>query len=120
MLCPGDVAGDLAGVFVFLAGEGFGIGVRAALLFRRTGLTGQFQGAVFGPTFTGRPPVRVGMLPAELLQCLTLGADVLVVFGVPLEARPAPGAVAAAGLVEDRDVRRDLAIDQPANIGPVP
>src|SRR6056297_1936042 len=83
---------------MFLAGDGSGIGVRAALLFRGAGLAGQFQGAVFGPTLTGRPSVRIGMLPAELLQGLALGADVLVVLGVPLEVRPAPGAIAAPGL----------------------
>ncbi len=118
LLGPGDVAGDLAGVFVFLAGDGSGIGVRAAFLLRRAGLAGQFQGAVFGDALAGRPPVRVGIVPAELLQLVALGADVLIVLGVPLEVRPGPGAVAAAGLVEDRDVRGDLAVDQPAQHRP--
>src|SRR6056297_3992547 len=114
LLGHGDVAGDLAGVFVFVAGDGSGIGVRAALRLRRAGLAGQFQGAVFGPTLAGRPPVRVGIVPAELLQCLALGADVLVVLGVPLEVRPSSGAIAAARLVEARNVRGDLAVDPPA------
>ena len=95
----GDVARDLTGVFVFLAGDGSGIGVRAAFLFRRAGLTGQFQGTVFGPTSAGWPPVRVRIVPTELLQCLALGADVSVVLGVPLEVRPAPGAIATARFV---------------------
>ena len=103
---------------MFLAGDGSDIGVRAAFLFRGAGLAGQFQGAVFGPTLTGRPPVRIGIVPAELLQGLALGADVLVVIGVPLEVRPASGAIAAPGLVEDRNVRCDLALDQPAQHRP--
>ncbi len=111
-------AGNLAGVFVFLAGDGSGIGVRAASLLRWPAPAGQFQGAIFCPTLAGRPPVRVGIVPAELLQCLALGADVLVVLGVPREVRPAPGAIAAAGLVEDRNVRCDLSVDQPAQHRP--
>lgn len=114
----GDVAGDLAGVFVFLAGDRSGICLRAAFRLGRAGLAGQFQGTVFGSALSGRPPVRVGIVPAELLQCLALGADVLVVLGVPLEVRPAPCAVGTSGLVEDRDVRCDLALDQPAQHRP--
>lgn len=48
---------------------------------------------------------------------MTFRADVLVVLGVPLEVSPRLGAVAAPGLVEHRDVGRDLAINQPAQHG---
>ncbi len=109
-----DVSGNLSGVFVFFTGDRSGICVRAALLFRRAGLAGQLQGAVFGPTFTGWPPVRVGITPPELLQLLALGADVLVVLGVPFIVRPAPGAVDTVGFVEDGNMRGDLTIDQSA------
>src|SRR6056297_3320320 len=82
--------------------------------FRWVGLTDVLQCAVAGCALAGRPPVRVRVIPAELLQPMALGADILVVLGIPFELCPRPGAVAAFGLVYNRDVRRDLAIDQPA------
>lgn len=109
-----DIPGDLASVFVFFAGNRSGICVRAAFRLGRAGLAGQIQGPVFGSALSGRPPARVGIVPTELLQLLALGADVLVVVRIPLEVGAGPGAVAAAGFVEHRDVRRDLAVDQPA------
>ena len=106
-----DVSGDLAGVFVFFVGDGSGICIRAAFCL---GPAGQFQGAVFGSALSGRSPARVGIVSSELLQLLAFGADILVVLGVPFEVRPGPGEVGASALVEHRHVRRDLAIDQPA------
>ena len=49
LVLPGlrDVTGNLAGVFVFFAGNRSGICVRAAFRLGRAGLAGQFQGAVF-------------------------------------------------------------------------
>ena len=114
------VASDLSGVFVFFASDRSCICVRAAFRLGRAGLAGQFQGTVFGSALSGRPPVWVGIVPAELLQLLALGANVLVVLGVPFEVRPAPGAVGASGLVEDGNVRRNLAFDQPTQHRPVP
>ncbi len=108
----GNVAGNLTGVFVFFASES-GIGIRAAFLFRRAYLTGQFQGAVFGAPLAGWSPVRVGIVPAELLEGMALGADILIVRSVPFEVRPRPGSVVAPRLVDDRNVRCDVAVDQP-------
>ena len=72
------LVGNLASVFVFLAGDRSGAGVRAAFLFRWAGLAGQLQGAIFGASLACRPPVRVGAGPGELPQCLAFGPDVLI------------------------------------------
>lgn len=57
------------------------------------------------------------MASGQIKERASVRADVLVVLGVPLEVSPRPGAVAAPGLIEHRDVGRDLAINQPAQHG---
>lgn len=104
MLGLGDAAGNVSSVFVFIAGDGPGISVRAALLFRRAGLAGQFQSAALGPALTGRPAVRIEIVPAELLQLVPPGADIQIFVGVPFEVRLPLGAIAAARPVEYQDV----------------
>ncbi len=49
---------------------------------------------------------------------MTLWADVLIILGIPLEVSEDPGPIVATRLVEDRDVRHDLAVDQPAQKWP--
>ena len=106
----GDVAYDLARVFVFLAGDRSGIGVRAAFLFRWAGLAGQFQRAVFGGSLAGWAAVRVRIVAAELFERMSFRADILVVLGVPFKVGPGPCPIGAAGFVEDRDVRCDALV----------
>ena len=49
---------------------------------------------------------------------MPLGADVLIVLRVPFKVGASPGSVVASGLVEHRNVRRDLAFDQPTEKRP--
>ena len=55
----GNVAGELAGVFVFFAGYLARVCVGAALGLGRAGLTDLFKGSIAGGAFAGRLPVRV-------------------------------------------------------------
>ena len=120
LLGPGDVAGDLSGIFLFFTRNGSGICVRAAFCLGRAGLAGQFQGTVFRSALSGRPTVRVGIVPSERLQSLAFGADVLVVLGIPPEVRPAPRAMGSFGLVEDWNMRAVLRSTCHPSIGAVP
>ena len=70
-----NVAGDLAGIFMFLAGDGPEVHVRAAARLRGARLAGELEAAVFGDALAGRPPVQVGIVPAELLQFAALRAE---------------------------------------------
>lgn len=63
----GEVACNLPGVFVLLAGDLASARIWAAFGFGRTGLTDLFQGAVAGCASTARPTVRVRVVAAELL-----------------------------------------------------
>ncbi len=56
---PGDVAGDLAGVFMLFAGDLAGVGIRAAFRLRGAGLAGQLQGLILGDALAGRATVWV-------------------------------------------------------------
>ena len=103
----GNVAGDLTGVFVFFAGDGAGVSVRAAFCFGWARLTDQFQGAIFGDAFAVWASIGIRIVAAELLERLTFWANVLVVLRVPFEVCAAPGAVGTPGFINDRDVGRD-------------
>src|SRR6056297_269680 len=113
-----NVSGDLAGIFMLFAGDLARLGVGAAFGFGWARLADVLQCAVTGCALAGRPPVRVRVIAAELLQFMALWADVLVVIGVPLEVGAAPGSIVTARLVYNRDMRGDLAIDQPAQQWP--
>lgn len=108
----GCVAGDLPGVFMLLAGDGSGIGVRAAPRLRGASLAGVLQAPVFGDALAGRAAVPVRIIAAELLQLVPLRADVLVVLGITLEVGPGTGSVAAPRLIEDSVVRGNFAVNQ--------
>ena len=56
----------------------------------------------------------VGMAPAGGRQGLAAGTDVAVARRVVDEVGPREGAIVAFALVPDRDVRRDVMVDQPA------
>ena len=94
MVRLGDGAGDISCVFMFFTGDFAGIGVRAAIGFGKACLAGVFESLIFGHAFAGWAPVWIGIVPAELLQRLTLGADVLVVLGVPFEVGAGPPTIA--------------------------
>lgn len=87
----GDVAGSLSGVFMFLASELASIRARAAHGLGWAGWADLVQGARAGGAFVGRPTGWVGIGPAELLQLVPLGSDVLVVLCIPLEVGAGPG-----------------------------
>jgi hypothetical protein len=55
----GDIAGNLAGVFVFFANNLARACIRAALRFGWTSLGGQFQCAIPGGTLSGRATVWI-------------------------------------------------------------
>lgn|GEM_PF-4259083 len=57
--CFGQVSGDLARIFVFLAGYLARISVGTAFMFGWAGLAGQFQRAIPGGALSGRTSVRV-------------------------------------------------------------
>ena len=61
------LAGDLAGVLMLFAGDLAGVRVRAALRLGWAGLADLFQRPIASRSFVSRPPVRVGVVPAELL-----------------------------------------------------
>src|SRR6056297_1463052 len=103
---------------MLFAGDLARLGVGAAFGFGWARLADVLQCAVTGCALAGRSPVRVRVIPAELLQLMAPGAAALVVLGIPFEVRPRPGSVGAPGLVYIRDVRRDLAVDQPAQHRP--
>ena len=81
----GNVACSLAGIFLFFAGDLAGVGVRAAFGLRGARLADFLQGAVSRCAFACGFSVRVGIVAAELLQGVTLGADVLIVLSIPFE-----------------------------------
>ena len=100
----GDGAGDVARVFMLLAGDLAGIGVGAAAGLRWTGLAGLLARPVARGSLPGRAAVRVRAVAAELLDLVTLGADVAVVLRVPLDVGARPGSVGPAGLVPSRQI----------------
>ncbi len=106
----GYIAGDLARVFVFFAGDGAEIGVRGALGFGWAGLTDQFQPAIFCPARTFWAAARIGIVAAELLEKLTFWADVVVTLWVPLEVFTAPRSIGAADFINHRNMRGDAMI----------
>lgn len=79
------LSGELARLFMGLARDVSRIGFRTADLFGWAGLTGRFQAAVFLSSTGVLPPVRIGVVPAELLEGVPFGTDVLVIRLVPLE-----------------------------------
>ena len=109
-----DIAGNLAGVFVFFSSDLARICFRAALHLRWAGLAGVFQGLVFSDAFASRFPVRIGIVAAELLERFALRSDVLVVLGVPFKVGAEPCAVGSACFVQHRNVGFDVAINQPS------
>ena len=105
-----DGTGDIPGVLMFFAGDLASISFRTALGLGRTCLAGVLQRLVFGDALSCRPAVGVGVVPAELSQSLTFGADVLVVLGIPFKIRAGPGTIRAACFIDDRDVRCNITI----------
>lgn len=73
-----DSTRDFTGVFVFLAGNGSEVCLRAALGFGWAGLTGQFQRTILGDALAGPATGRIGIVSPELLERLALWADVLI------------------------------------------
>ena len=90
-----DIPRDLAGIFIFLAGDLAGIRFRAALCLGWTGLTDLFQRPIAGCALAGWPAVRIGVVPAELLQLVPLRANVLVVLRIPFKVGAGPCSVIA-------------------------
>ena len=64
----GDVAGNLAGVFSFLAADFAGISIWTALGFGWAGLTDLLQSATARGALASRSPVRVRVIAPELLE----------------------------------------------------
>lgn len=81
---------------MFFTGDRSGVGIGAALRFGRANLAGQFQSTIRRGAFARRAPVRIGIIPAELLEGMPLGADVLVVLRIPVEICTCPGAIGAS------------------------
>ncbi|MDV7269549.1 hypothetical protein RYZ20_01395 [Thioclava sp. A2] len=50
-------------------------------------MAGELQATIFCDALARRPSVRGGIVPAELLQLVSFGADVLIVFCIPREVR---------------------------------
>lgn len=73
------------GVLVLLAGHRTELHVRAAPVPRRAGLAVGLEGAVFAGAGQVSAAGGIGVVPAELLQLMALGADVSVVLRVPFE-----------------------------------
>lgn len=86
-------AGELACFLVGFSGDVSGLRFRAADFFGWTGLACRLQGTIFLPPSGVLPPVRIGVVPAILLEGVTLGADVLIIRLVPFEVGPGPGAI---------------------------
>ena len=95
MLCLGDIACNLAGVFVFFAGDLARIGFRAVFGFGRAGLVNFFQRGVSGSALSGWPPAGTGVVAAELFQFAALRADVLIVGSVSFAVSPGPCVIVA-------------------------
>ncbi len=55
-----------------------------------------------------------GLVVAPKLQRMAFGVDVLVILGIPFKISAGPASIVATGLVEDRNVWRNFAINQPA------
>lgn len=110
----GQIPGNLAGIFVFLTRDRSGVGIGAALQLGWANLTGQLQRTILRGALARRTPVRISVIPAELLERVTLGADVLIILCIPVEISARPGAIGTSGLVYHRDVRIDLALHKPA------
>lgn len=91
----GDIAGNLAGVLVFLARNLARVCIRTAFRFRWACLAGQFQCAISCGALSGRATGRVRIISSELLQSVALRADVLIVFSIPLEVGAGLGAIVA-------------------------
>ena len=72
-----------------------------------------FQGLILGDTFASGTTIGVRIVAAELLERLTLWADILVVLGVPFEVCARPSAVGATGFIQHRNVGIDFAINEP-------
>ncbi|CUH76211.1 hypothetical protein TRM7557_00769 [Tritonibacter multivorans] len=90
LVCLRNVAGDLSGVFMFLAGDLAGISVRAAFCLGVASLADFFQSPIASRPLASRTSVRVGIVPAKLLQLVPLRADVLVILGVLREIGAGP------------------------------
>ena len=95
---------------MLFAGDLAGVGVRAAFGFGWADLADVFQSAIARRALAGWTSAWVRVVPSELLQYFALRSDVLVVRGIPFEVGARPGSVIAPRLVEDRNVRRDLAV----------
>ena len=78
-------ARELACFLVGFTGDVSGLRFRAADFLGWTGLTGRLQGAVFLSPAGVLTPVRIGVVPAILLEGVPLGADVLIVLLIPFK-----------------------------------
>ena len=68
----GQIPSDLTRIFVLLAGDLARISVGAAFLLGRADLADFFQGAIACGALARRPPVWIRVIPAELLERVTL------------------------------------------------
>lgn len=84
------IEGDLTGLFMFFAGDLARIGIRAAFHLRWASQTGMLQSLIRGDAFASGTAIEVRITSPQLLQGLTLWADILVVLGVPFEVGPTP------------------------------
>ena len=71
-------AGELACFLVGFTGDVSCLRFRAADFLGWTGLTCRLQGTIFLPPAGVLTPVRIGVVPAILLEGVSLGADVLI------------------------------------------
>ncbi len=95
-----QIPGNLAGIFVFFTGDRPGVSVGAAVRLGWANLAGQFQRTVLRATLARRALVRIGIIPAELLERVTLRADVLIILCIPVEICACPGAIGASSLAD--------------------
>lgn len=116
LLGIGDIARDLAGIVVFFPGDLARVGVWAALGLGWAGLalTDFLLGSVPGRTFSARLSVRVRAVPAKLLQDVTLWAEILLVFRIPVKVCTRPCAIGPSGFIDDRNEKGNLSADEPS------
>ncbi len=111
LLCLGDIAGNLSGIFMFFACDLACVGFWAALHLRWAGLAGVFQSLVFGNALACGFTVRIGIIAPKLLERLTFWTDVLVVLRVPFKVGAGPCAICPLCFAQHGNVGFDVAIN---------